>query len=173
MKDHDGIIIGLCVIKHCDMHSREYKNRIVCENKSPPILELTESFKEYLAVAITLVNQTAIPAANHGYSMADVDDGTLFTLYRKSLANFGAAYAATQESIKNQATSTATMQGQLASIQQFCLAVGQQIPSNGYTPVNQHRASMGRHNQCNRGGDVSGSNDHGGFWQQPTVATVQ
>jgi hypothetical protein len=119
MRNCNVIDISLHVIKCCYMYSKEFKNWIAHENKSPPIIESIESLKKYWADAIVLIYQTSIPTANHGYGMAPVDDGALLALYGKLLANFGAAYAALQESIQNQATSLAAMQGQLASIQQF------------------------------------------------------
>ena len=45
------------------MYSEEYKNWIARENEIPPITEMIDSFKEYWANAITLVNQTAAPAS--------------------------------------------------------------------------------------------------------------
>ncbi len=45
------------------MYSEEYKNWIARENEIPPITEMIDSFKEYWAGAITLVNQTAAPAS--------------------------------------------------------------------------------------------------------------
>jgi hypothetical protein len=101
MDDRDVIDIGLRVIKRCGMYSEEYKNWITRENESPPIVETIDSFKEYWAAAISLVNQTAIPAANHGYGMNVMDDDTSIASYGESLANFGAAYAAMQESTKS------------------------------------------------------------------------
>jgi hypothetical protein len=86
---------------------------------------MIDSFKEYWANVIALVNQTAILASQHGYGMAAMDNNALHASHSKSPANFGAAYAATQESIKTQATSLASMQGQLTNIQQFCMNVGQ------------------------------------------------
>jgi hypothetical protein len=65
----------------------------------------------------------AVPASQHGYGMAAMDNDVSLTSYSKSLANFGAAYVAMQESIKTQATSLASMQGQLTNIQQFCMNV--------------------------------------------------
>jgi len=103
------------------------------------IVETIDSFKEYWAAAISLVNQTAIPAATHGYSMDVMGDDTSIALYGESLANFGATYAAMQESMKSQATTMAAMQGQLANIQQFCMAVNQQPPPNIYAPPQQQQ----------------------------------
>jgi len=48
-------------------------------------------FKEYWADAIALVNQTAVPALQHGYGMAAMEDNASITSYSKLLANFGAA----------------------------------------------------------------------------------
>ena len=99
MDDRDVIDIGLCIIKRCGMYSEEYKNWIARENETPPIFETIDSFKEYWAGAITLVSQTAAPALQHGYGMAAMDDDASVTSYSESLANFGAVYAATQESM--------------------------------------------------------------------------
>ncbi len=74
MDDRDVIDIGLRVIRRCGMYSKEYKNWIARENESPPIRETIDSFKEYWANAIALVNQTAAPALQHGYSMSAMDD---------------------------------------------------------------------------------------------------
>ena len=73
MDDRDVIDIGLPVIKRCEMYSEEYKNWIARENETPPIRETIDSFKEYWADAIALVNQTAAPALQHGYGMAAMD----------------------------------------------------------------------------------------------------
>jgi hypothetical protein len=150
MDDRDVIDIGLHVIKRCGMYSEEYKKWITCENKTPAIVKTIDSFKEYRANAIALVNQTAVPASQHGYGMAAMDDNALLASCRKSLANFGAAYAAMQESIKTQATSLVSMQDQLTNIQQFCMNVNQQPPPNIYAPSQQQHTSnncFGRRNR--------------------------
>jgi hypothetical protein len=91
MDDCDVIDIGLCIIKHCGIYTKEYKNRILHENAVPPIVELINSFKEYWANAIALVNQTAVPASQHGYGMTAMDNDALVALYDDLLANSGAA----------------------------------------------------------------------------------
>jgi hypothetical protein len=70
----------------------------------------------------------------HGYGMSTIDDDGTIVSYGESLANFGAAYAATQETVKNQSDSLSAIQTQLAGLQQFCMAVGQQQqpPNNIY-----------------------------------------
>jgi hypothetical protein len=108
---------------------------IARKNETPAIVKTIDSFKEYWANVIALVNQTAVLASQHGYGMAAMDDDVSLVSYSKSLANFGAAYTATQESIKTQATSLASMQDQLTNIQQFCMNVGQQPPPNIYAPT--------------------------------------
>ena len=166
MDDRHVINIGLHVIKRCGMYSEEYKNWIARKNETPPIVETIHSFKEYWAAAITLINQTAIPAANHGYGMTVMDDDTSIASYGKSLANFGTTYAITQESMKSQATTMAAMRGQFANIQQFCMAVNQQSPPTIYAPPQQQQNNNRRSNRLNGG---SGSaNGTGSFPQQPT-----
>jgi hypothetical protein len=64
MNDRDVIDIGLRVIKHYGMYAEEYKNWISCKNVVPPIVKTINSFKEYWADAIALVNQTAVPSCN-------------------------------------------------------------------------------------------------------------
>ena len=130
MDDRDVIEVSLRVIKQCGMYSEEYKNWIACENETPPIAETIDSFKEYWANAIALVNQTAATASQHVYGIAAMDDDASTALYSESLANFGAVYAATQESMKAQATTMAAMQGKLTNIQKFCMALNQQPLSN-------------------------------------------
>jgi hypothetical protein len=134
MNDCRVIDIRLRVIKQCGMYSEEFKNWIARKSKTLAIVETIDSFKEWVRT-ITLVNQTSIPATQHGYSMAAMDDNTLHVPYSKLLANFGMAYAASQERIKTQATNMAAMQGQLTNIQHFCMAVGQQPPPTSYAPT--------------------------------------
>jgi hypothetical protein len=87
------------------------------------------------------------------------------------MSNFGAAYAATQETIKSQAASLTTMQGQLSNIQQFCMAVSQQPPSMIYQPSSNNYAptqhQLTTYNRGGRGGG-QGRGGHGGGNQQPT-----
>ncbi len=69
---------------------------------SPRVQQTLDLFKSFWANAITLVNQTSVPALHHGYGMAAVDDdGGSIALHGESLANFGATYAATQEPVKS------------------------------------------------------------------------
>ena len=61
--------------------------------------------------------------------MAAIDNnGGSIASYGKSLVNFSAMYAATQETVKSQTHSLAAIQAQLVGLQHFCMAVGQQQP---------------------------------------------
>jgi hypothetical protein len=159
------------------MYAEEYKAWIGIKNAGQlmnPCIKQTlfDSFKGFWSNAITLVNQTSILALQHGYGMAAMDNnGGSIALHSESLANFGAVYAATQESVKSQADSISTIQAQLTGLQQFCMAIGQQQPPPNniyYAPQQQQR----RHNNSknNRGGRCSGgfNGNGGGYPQQPT-----
>ncbi len=124
MDNSDTINIGLRIIKCCGMYAEECKNWILCKNLVPLIVEMIDFFKEYWADAIALVNKTAVLASQHGYGMTAMDDDITVTVYDDSLVNFGAAFAATQETMKSQADSLVTMQNQLLNIQ-LCMNVGQ------------------------------------------------
>jgi hypothetical protein len=123
MDNREVINIGLRIIKHCGMYAKEHKNWILCKNSVPPIVKTINSFKEYWADTIALVNQTAVPALQDGYGMTAVDYDALVTLY---IVNFSAVYAALQETMKSQAYNLVAMQNQLANIQQLCMAICQQ-----------------------------------------------
>jgi hypothetical protein len=163
MDDRDVIDISLRIIKRCGMYAKEYKNWILHKNAIPWIVETINSFKEYWADAIALVNQTAVPALKRGYGMTAMDDDALVATYDDLLAYFGTAFAATQETMKNQANSLVAMQTQLSNIQ-LCMNVGQQPPSSGYAPT-QQQPTFTNHNKRNGGGQGNGR----GFPQQPTV----
>jgi hypothetical protein len=117
--DRNVINISLRIIKRCRMYAKEYKNWIMRKNAVPLIVKTIDSFKEYWANSIALVNQTAVLSLQHGYVMTTMDNDALAASYGELLANFGAAYAAMQETMKSQADSLVAMQNQLANIQQF------------------------------------------------------
>ncbi len=163
MDDHDIIDIGLRVIKRCGMYVKEYKNWILCKNAAPLIVEPINSFKEYWANAIALVNQTAVLASQHGYGMIAMDNDASVAAYDDLLENFGAAFTTTQETMKGQADSLVAMQNQLLNIQ-LCMNIGQMPPNSTYTPA-QHQRMFTNHNKRNGGGQGNGC----GFPQQPTM----
>ena len=150
----DIIDIGIRVIKRCGLYSEEYKQWIARGKANaaatPQVVETFDSFKTFWAEKITLVNQTAIPAALHGYGMMATADDESVISYEESLANFGAAYAATQDSVKSQASTIATLQSQMQSMQQYCMSMQQlqqHLPPNAYP-----RQQRGRRNTTRIGG---------------------
>ena len=103
--------------------------------------------------------------------MAVVKDNASIALYTETMSIFGAAYAATQDLMKSQAASLATMQGQLVNIQQFCMAVRQKPPSNIYQPTsNSYAPAQQQRMTYSRGGRGRGRGGSGlsGGNQQPT-----
>jgi hypothetical protein len=163
MDNCDVIDISLCVIKRCGMYAIEYKNWILRKNAVPPIIKTIDSFKEYWANVIALVNQTAVLALQHGYGMTAMDDDALVAAYGDLLANFGATFAAMQETMRSQANSLVATQNQLSNIQ-LCMNVGQQPPSSSYAPAQQQCRFTNRNK---RNGGSQGNNP--GFPQQPTM----
>jgi hypothetical protein len=99
MADCNIVDIGLRVVKWCGMYAKEYKAWIAREAIHPRIVETFDCFKTFWAAKITLVNQTAVPASQYGYGMAATNDNNSVVSYGESIANFGAVYAATQESV--------------------------------------------------------------------------
>jgi hypothetical protein len=136
--NHVNIVdIGCCIIKRCRMYSKEYKAWIACEAIRPRIVKTVNTFKTFWAAKITLVNQTAFPASMHGYGMAAVNADNSVALYGETIWNVGAAYTATQESVKSQGMMTTLMQGLMQAIQQYCMVLGQQPPPSIYTLQHQ------------------------------------
>ena len=96
----DIIDIRIRIIKQCGLYAEEYKSWIARATTTPHIVKMLDTFKKFWADKITLVNQMAIPTSSHSYGMAVVNDDDTLALYSESIANFGAVYAATQESVK-------------------------------------------------------------------------
>jgi hypothetical protein len=169
MANRDIVNIGLRIIKRCGMYNEEYKAWIACKSKCPRIIKTFDTFKMFWAAKNTLFNKTAVPASMHGYGMAAVNNNNSVVSYSKSIANFGVTYAATQESIRSHSSTIASMQGQLWSMQQFCMALQQQQPHTTTYALQQQ--------QCGRHG-LSHHNTFGGAgggypapaYQQPRMA---
>jgi hypothetical protein len=126
--NRDIVNIGIRVIKRCGLYAEEYKSWIARATATPHITETLDTFKTIWADKITLVNQTTIPASSHGYGMVAVNNEDTVASYGESIANFGAAYAATQESVKTQGTTIVALQTQLQAMQQYCMGLQQQPP---------------------------------------------
>ena len=149
--NHGIIDIGIRVIKQCNLYVEEYMQWIARAIATPRIAETLDTFKTFWADKIMLVNQTAIPASLHGYGMAAVNNDDTVALYGKSIANFGVAYAATQESVKTQGTTIASMQTQVQTMHQYCMGLQQQPPpppstrhSSKHVVVKDHHIILSR-----------------------------
>jgi hypothetical protein len=166
MANRNIVNINLRIIKRCGMYAKEYKAWIAREAIRPRIVETFDSFKTFWAARITPVNQTAVPASQYGYRMAATTEEEFVVLYGKSIANFSAAYAATQESVKSQGTTITVMQSQLNAISQYCMALQQQTTPTNHVALQQHGASNNQRglSQRNRNG---GGGSSGGGYQQP------
>jgi hypothetical protein len=95
------------------MYAKENKAWIARKAICPRIVKTFDSSKTFRAARITLVNQTPVPASQYRYGMAATNNKYSIVLYGESSANFGATYAATQESVKLQGMMIASMQNQL------------------------------------------------------------
>ncbi len=83
-----------------------------------------------------------------------MNDNDSVVLYRELIANFGAAYAATQESVKSQGTTIASLHGQMQVqvMQQNCTALGQQPPPGIYRLQKQQCCHHGASRRPSTGG---------------------
>jgi hypothetical protein len=61
--------------------------------------------------------------------------------YGETISNFGAVYAATQESVKLQGMTITSMQNQLNTMSQYCMALQQQSTPTNHTAQHQCGAS--------------------------------
>ena len=154
--DRDIVDIGIRVIKRCGLYAEEYKSWIARATATPRIIETLDTFKTFWADKITLVNQTAIPASSHGYGMATVNDDDTVASYGETIANFGAAYAATQESVKTQGSTIVALQTQLQAMQQYCMGLQQQPPTTIYAPQQHARGGRGYGRRTQSTGDRGG-----------------
>ena len=81
------------------------------------------AFCYFWETAVNIASFMATPALQHSYGMNAVEDNPSATYLTGAVSNFGVAYAATQESLRNNNTSINAMQGQ---IQMLCNALGNQ-----------------------------------------------
>jgi hypothetical protein len=111
--NRDVIDISIRVIKRSGLYAEEYKQwitrGIANASATPPLNKTFETFKVFWSDKITLINLRAIPASSHSYGMMATTNDSMVGLYEESLANFGAAYTANQESVKMQGTTIASM----------------------------------------------------------------
>jgi hypothetical protein len=148
------------------MYAKEYKAWIACKAICPRIVKTFDSFKTFWAAKITLFNQTAIIASQYGYRMTVTNNDNSVISYGESIANFGAAYTATQESVKSQGTTITVMQSQLYAVPQYCIALQQQATPTNHTAQQQRGPSKNWRGLAQRNENGDGGSGSGGY-QQP------
>jgi hypothetical protein len=118
-------------------------------------------FHSFSKTAINIASFTATPALQHGYGMNAVEDNPSAAYLTDAVSNFGTAYAATQEILRNNNPLINSMQGQ---IQMLCNALGNQPPAGMPQYPQQtnqgHQAQGGQRgqqqNQGQQGQPISG-----------------
>jgi hypothetical protein len=95
--DKDAVDIGVCVFNCTGLFAKEYKTWILRGNNTNNAIDFA-AFKSFWENAVQIAVFTAVPASQHGYSMAATDDNTTASLM-DAVSNFGMAYTATQESL--------------------------------------------------------------------------
>jgi hypothetical protein len=71
------------------------------------------AFRSFWETTVNVASFTATPALQHGYDMNIVEDDSSAAYLTNAVSNFGAAYAAMQESLRNNNASINAMQGQI------------------------------------------------------------
>jgi hypothetical protein len=108
INDDDIVDIGICILHQTGLFSEEYKTWILRGNNTTKTNNFT-AFPTFWADAVNIASFTATPASSHSYGMAAAkDDSSALT---DTVSNFGAVYAATQESQRTSNEAINAMQG--------------------------------------------------------------
>jgi hypothetical protein len=73
--------------------------------------------------------------------MAAINNNDSVVSYGESIANFGATYATTQELVKLQGTTIASMQHQLNAMSQYCMVLQLESTQTNHAAQHQHGIS--------------------------------
>jgi hypothetical protein len=122
INDKDIVDIGIHVLHRTGLSSEEYKTWILRGNNATKTNNLT-AFRTFWADAVNIASFTSTPASSRCYGMAATKDNS--STLTDAVSNFGAAYAATQESQRTSNKAINAMQGQ---IQILCQALGSHPP---------------------------------------------
>ncbi len=116
------------------LFAEEYKTWILCGDDARKKNDFT-AFRTFWADAVNIASFTATPASSHGYGMtATKDDSSTLT---DAVSNFGAAYAAAQES---QHTNNKAINAMQVQIQMLCQALGSH-PHPNMMPYQQQQGA--------------------------------
>ncbi len=123
--NNDIVDIGIHVIHRTGLFVEEYKAWITHGNSPTNDMDFA-AFRSFWKTDVNIASFTATPALQHSYGMNAIEDHPSAAYLTNAVSNFGAAYAATQESLCNNNASINAMQGQ---IQMLCNAFGNQPPA--------------------------------------------
>jgi hypothetical protein len=98
--DNDIVDIGIRVIHQTGLFAEEYKAWITSGDNTANGMDFA-AFCSFWENAVNIASFTATPALQHGYGMNAIEDNQSATYPTNAVLNFGVAYAATQESLRN------------------------------------------------------------------------
>jgi hypothetical protein len=102
--DKDMVDIGVRVLNHTGLFSKEYKTWNLRGNNASKTNDFV-SFKTFWENTVPQIAACiAVPASQHGYGMAATNDDASAHLLTDEVSTFGMVYAATQESLRLNAT---------------------------------------------------------------------
>jgi hypothetical protein len=141
--NNDIVDIGIRVIHCTRLFAEEYKAWTTHGNNPTNTINFAP-FRTFWETNINIVSFTATLALQHGYGMNAVEDDASAASLTNAVSNFGAAYTAMQESLRNNNASINAMQGQS---QMLCNAIGNQPPAGMHQYPQQNSTD-----HCARGG---------------------
>jgi hypothetical protein len=95
--------------------------------------------------------------------MAAINDNDSIISYGESIVNFGAVYGTTQESVKLQGMTIASIESQLNAMTHYCMALQQQSTLTNHAAQQQHGASINWHRLAQRNRNGGGGGSDGGY----------
>ena len=153
---NDNIVdIGIHVLHCTGLFAKEY-NAWIMHGDNPANAMNFAAFRSFWETAVNIATFTAAPASQHGYGMAAAKNDASTALLTDAVNNFGAAYSATQESLRS---SNATISAMQRQIQMLCNAIGNQPPRHDPVPA---APGQGHHSRGRCGGGRGGGTNNGG-----------
>jgi hypothetical protein len=156
--DNDIVDIGIHIIHWTGFFAEEYKAWITRSNNTANDMDCA-AFHPFWENAVNIASFTATIASQLGYGMNAVEDDQSVAYLTNAVSNFGVAYAATQESLRNNNASINAMQGQ---IQMLCNTLDNQPPAG--MPQYPQQTNQG----CQAQGRQRGQQQNQGQQGQPS-----
>ena len=98
--DADIVDIGIHVLYRTGHFAKEYKTWITRGKNATNSMNFA-AFHSFWETAVNIAAFTATPASQYGYGMVAAKDNASTALLTNAVNNFGAAYAATKESMRS------------------------------------------------------------------------